>query len=93
MGMAHVAKPTLLGMRDVPGIDHRVPIYGDCAICGRPVRQMTGLGKRPDGSAVFYHASGPAGPNDPRRQTPRRDSWNKAISDGMKAANARRRAR
>lgn len=78
----HPASVQVLGYEQVTGIDHPVPVYAKtCAVCGRPVRRMTGLG------GIFQHAGSgrPKGPHTPAQKA--------AISEGMRQANARREAR
>jgi hypothetical protein len=82
----HPAHPEFRGYIEIAGIDHPVKTWGDCLDCGRPVRYIPSR-------QVFWHVAGKARPDDPRRQQPRRQEWNEAISKGMVAANARRKAR
>jgi hypothetical protein len=90
----HKARPERIGTADVPGILRPVAVWGDvCLDCGKGVRRMTGHGRGPGGDGfVFWHAAAKPGPEDPRRQKPRRADWSEAISQGMKAATARRKA-
>lgn len=88
----HQARPIIMRYRRVPGIDAPVPVWSaTCEDCGRPVREMLSLsdhGRR----HVFWHASGKAAADDPRR-APRPAAWNEAISAGVRAASTRRRIR
>lgn len=89
--MKHPAKPDVIGWRSIPGIPGPTAIWSDhCVDCGRPVRRMTGLGR--PGQIVWWHSAARPGPDDPRRQ-PHGPAHRQAISDGMRAANARRAAR
>jgi hypothetical protein len=89
----HVGNPALLGYMVIDENGTRVPRWDRvCQTCGKPVRMMTGL-RRPEGlnGPVFWHAAGSPGPEDPRRGV-RSEAHSAAISRGMRAANARRKA-
>lgn len=48
----HPATPQVLRYKTVPGIRGPVAVYAEtCAVCGRKVRRMPGLGE-------FWHAGG-----------------------------------
>lgn len=55
--ISHPAVVPIVDWRRVTGINSPVPVYAPtCAVCGRKVRQMTGLGG--PNLTVFHHAGG-----------------------------------